>query len=84
MEAAVANLLVVDDDPEIRELTEAYLCQQGFEVGPVKYRRSFCYKPGVNKPSIQLIYVRIYFIFFLAFLTMPSDLGLARQAQYRY
>ena len=35
MEAEVANLLVVDDDPEIRELTEAYLCQQGFEVACV-------------------------------------------------
>jgi DNA-binding response OmpR family regulator len=27
-----AKLLVVDDDPEIRELTEAYLSQQGFTV----------------------------------------------------
>jgi two-component system phosphate regulon response regulator OmpR len=27
-----AHLLVVDDDPEIRELTEAYLEQQGFKV----------------------------------------------------
>lgn len=35
MEAEVANLLVVDDDPEIRELTEAYLAQQGFEVACV-------------------------------------------------
>jgi len=32
MEAEAANLLVVDDDPEIRELTEAYLTQQGFTV----------------------------------------------------
>jgi DNA-binding response OmpR family regulator len=32
MEAESANLLVVDDDPEIRELTEAYLSQQGFTV----------------------------------------------------
>jgi len=30
-----ANLLVVDDDPEIRELTQAYLSQQGFEVACV-------------------------------------------------
>ncbi len=35
MEAEVAKLLVVDDDPEIRELTEAYLCQQGFRVACV-------------------------------------------------
>ena len=35
MEAEVAKLLVVDDDPEIRELTEAYLYQQGFEVACV-------------------------------------------------
>lgn len=35
MEAEVANLLVVDDDPEIRELTEAYLSQQGFDVACV-------------------------------------------------
>ena len=32
MEAEGARLLVVDDDPEIRELTEAYLSKQGFEV----------------------------------------------------
>lgn len=32
MEAEAAKLLVVDDDPEIRELTEAYLTQQGFNV----------------------------------------------------
>ena len=32
VEAEAANLLVVDDDPEIRELTEAYLEQQGFTV----------------------------------------------------
>lgn len=35
MKAEVANLLVVDDDPEIRELTEAYLSQQGFDVACV-------------------------------------------------
>ncbi len=32
MEAETAKLLVVDDDPEIRELTQAYLTQQGFVV----------------------------------------------------
>jgi two-component system phosphate regulon response regulator OmpR len=32
MENENANLLVVDDDPELRELTEAYLLQQGFDV----------------------------------------------------
>ncbi|MEM7097432.1 MAG: response regulator [Pseudomonadota bacterium] len=32
MEAENAKLLVVDDDPELRELTQAYLVQQGFEV----------------------------------------------------
>ena len=32
METEAAKLLVVDDDPEIRELTEAYLTQQGFTV----------------------------------------------------
>jgi two-component system phosphate regulon response regulator OmpR len=32
MEAEGAHLLLVDDDPEIRELTEAYLEQQGFTV----------------------------------------------------
>ena len=31
-EAETATLLVVDDDPEIRELTQAYLTQQGFTV----------------------------------------------------
>jgi two-component system, OmpR family, phosphate regulon response regulator OmpR len=32
MDADAARLLIVDDDPEIRELIEAYLVQQGFEV----------------------------------------------------
>ena len=31
-----ANLLVVDDDPELRELTQAYLEQQGFSVDCVE------------------------------------------------
>ena len=30
-----AHLLVVDDDPELRELTQAYLQQQGFDVATV-------------------------------------------------
>ena len=32
MDVEHAHLLVVDDDPELRELTQAYLQQQGFEV----------------------------------------------------
>lgn len=32
MDSDNARLLVVDDDPEIRELTQAYLEQQGFDV----------------------------------------------------
>lgn len=32
MDLEHAHLLVVDDDPELRELTQAYLQQQGFEV----------------------------------------------------
>lgn len=32
MDAESANLLVVDDDAELRELTQAYLEQQGFKV----------------------------------------------------
>lgn len=32
MDTDSARLLVVDDDPEIRELTQAYLSQQGFTV----------------------------------------------------
>ena len=32
MEPEGARLLVVDDDPEIRELTQAYLSKQGFKV----------------------------------------------------
>ena len=35
MDVDSAKLLVVDDDPEIRELTEAYLVGQGFEVACV-------------------------------------------------
>lgn len=35
MESETATLLVVDDDPEIRELTQAYLSQQGFTVACV-------------------------------------------------
>ena len=36
MELESANLLVVDDDPELRELTQAYLEQQGFKVACVE------------------------------------------------
>jgi len=35
VDADTAKLLVVDDDPEIRELTQAYLSQQGFSVDTV-------------------------------------------------
>ena len=35
-EVESANLLVVDDDPELRELTQAYLEQQGFNVACVE------------------------------------------------
>ena len=35
MDSEGAKLLVVDDDPEIRELAQAYLSQQGFEVDGV-------------------------------------------------
>jgi two-component system phosphate regulon response regulator OmpR len=35
MESEGARLLLVDDDPEIRELTEVYLTQQGFQVASV-------------------------------------------------
>ncbi len=33
--AELEHLLVVDDDPEIRELTQEYLQQQGFHVATV-------------------------------------------------
>ena len=33
--ADLEHLLVVDDDPEIRELTQEYLQQQGFHVAAV-------------------------------------------------
>ncbi len=36
MDVENANLLVVDDDPELRELTQAYLEQQGFKVACVE------------------------------------------------
>lgn len=36
MDAESANLLVVDDDAELRELTQAYLEQQGFNVACVE------------------------------------------------
>ena len=36
MDNESANLLVVDDDPELRELTQAYLEQQGFNVACVE------------------------------------------------
>ena len=36
MEPDGARLLVVDDDPEIRELTQAYLSKQGFQVDCVE------------------------------------------------
>ncbi|GIS96772.1 MAG: hypothetical protein CM1200mP24_00560 [Gammaproteobacteria bacterium] len=31
-----AKILVIDDDPELRELLEAYLSQQGFDVVTVR------------------------------------------------
>lgn len=36
METESGNLLVIDDDPELRELTQAYLEQQGFTVACVE------------------------------------------------
>jgi len=36
LDSETANLLIVDDDPEIRELTQAYLEQQGFHVDCVE------------------------------------------------
>ena len=36
MDIENANILVVDDDPELRELTQAYLEQQGFSVATVE------------------------------------------------
>jgi two-component system phosphate regulon response regulator OmpR len=36
MEAEGAKILVIDDDPEIRELTQAYLSKQGFDVDCVE------------------------------------------------
>ena len=36
MEIEGAKLLVVDDDPELSELTQAYLCRQGFDVDCVE------------------------------------------------
>lgn len=36
MDNESANILVVDDDPELRELIEAYLQKQGFEVASVE------------------------------------------------
>ena len=36
MEIEGAKLLVVDDDPELSELTQAYLSQQGFDVDCVE------------------------------------------------
>jgi DNA-binding response OmpR family regulator len=66
VEAETAHILVVDDDPEIRELTGAYLEHQGFTVG--------CVEDGVSmdayleKHTVDLVVLD---------LMLPGEHGLA-------
>jgi two-component system phosphate regulon response regulator OmpR len=66
LEAEVAKLLVVDDDPEIRELTEAYLTQQGFIVNCVDSGEAM--DAFLEKESVDLIVLD---------LMLPGEHGLA-------
>ena len=66
MDAEVAKLLVVDDDPEIRELTEAYLTQQGFIVHCVDSGEAM--DAFLEKESVDLIVLD---------LMLPGEHGLA-------
>ncbi len=55
MEAEGARLLVVDDDPEIRELTQAYLSKQGFEVDCVDGGKAMDAYLATERPDLIVL-----------------------------
>ncbi len=55
MDAESAKLLVVDDDPEILELTKAYLSKQGFIVDCVDSGESMEAYLGHSQPDLVLL-----------------------------
>jgi len=55
MQAEGARLLVVDDDPEIRELTQAYLSKQGFQVDCVDGGKAMDAYLAVRRPDLILL-----------------------------
>ncbi len=55
MEAEGARLLVVDDDPEIRELTQAYLSKQGFEVDCVDGGKAMDAYLATQRPDLIVL-----------------------------
>ena len=57
MDAESAKLLVVDDDPEILELTQEYLSQQGFAVDRVQSGEAML--EYLNGNSVDLIILRV-------------------------
>ncbi len=55
MEPEGARLLIVDDDPEIRELTQAYLSKQGFQVDAVDGGQSMDAYLAEQRPDLVLL-----------------------------
>ena len=55
MDAETAKLLVVDDDPEIRELIDAYLTKQGFEVACVGSGEEMFEHLGDHTPDLIVL-----------------------------
>ncbi len=55
MDTEGAKLLVVDDDPEIRELTQAYLSKQGFTVECVESGEAMVAYLDGNTPDLVLL-----------------------------
>ena len=55
MDTEGATLLVVDDDPEIRELPQAYLSKQGFTVECVESGEAMVAYLDGNTPDLVLL-----------------------------
>lgn len=55
MDIENAHLLVVDDDPELRELTQKYLQQQGFDVATVDSGESMDTYLGANQVDLLIL-----------------------------
>lgn len=55
MEAEGAKILVIDDDPEIRELMQAYLSKQGFEVDCVEGAEAMDVYLAESRPDLIVL-----------------------------